>query len=115
MQEKSAEKCSSKERLDRLRVGLQVNWSEIAKLLNLSESMIYQVKSGAKELSQKALWRLAKAEREAGIGDFMEGSFAVAQVIKETPEAYGRESHRERNRRIAAELRRLADELDPPL
>lgn len=64
---KSAEKCSVAERLDKLRLSLQSSWAEIGVRLDLSESMIYQVKSGKKEMSLKALYRLARAEVEAGL------------------------------------------------
>lgn len=67
VQGKSEEKCSLPDRLDRLRLTLQLNWVEIAQRLELSESMVYQVKSGKKELSDKALWRLRLAEKHAGI------------------------------------------------
>ena len=67
MQEKSGEKCSLVQRLDRLRVTLQLNWAEIAAKVGLSESMLYQVKAGKKNLSDKAVYRLEQAEREAGL------------------------------------------------
>lgn len=90
MQEQSAEKCSSGKRLDRLRVTLQSNWADIAQKLDLSESMVYQVKSGKKELSEKAIYRLEQAEREAGIAPPLteqvkaarsQGPAAVKQVL----------------------------------
>lgn len=67
MQEKSADLCSSPERLERLRVETQATWAEVAEVLGLSQSMIYQVKSGARQLSTKAEHRLAVAERKAGL------------------------------------------------
>lgn len=67
MQEKSEEKCSPVQRLDKLRVTLQLNWSEIAAKVGLSESMLYQVKAGKKNLSDKAIYRLEQAERSAGL------------------------------------------------
>ena len=45
----------------------QASWAEIAATIGLSESMIYQVKAGKKELSPKALYRLLAAESAVGI------------------------------------------------
>lgn len=67
MQGKSADLCSVPARLERLRVETQSTWVEIAARVGLSESMIYQVKSGKRALSAKALYRLAVAETESGI------------------------------------------------
>ena len=67
MQIKSEEKCSIAHRLDSLRVTQQLSWKQTAEAIGLSESMIYQVKSGKKALSPKALHRLAAAERKAGL------------------------------------------------
>lgn len=55
--------------------------------------MIYQVKSGKKELSEKALYRLEQAERAAGLAPPLveqvqsaktQGSMAVKQVLRGT-------------------------------
>jgi transcriptional regulator with XRE-family HTH domain len=82
MQEKSEEKCSPVQRIDDLRMKLQLSWAETAAKVGLSESMLYQVKSGKKNLSDKALYRLEQAEREAEIGPRMhlKAASAFAQV-----------------------------------
>lgn len=67
MQEESADLCSIPRRLERIRVSTQSTWAQIATKIELSESMIYQVKSGKRQLSPKSLYRLATAEMEAGI------------------------------------------------
>lgn len=78
MQEKSEEKCSPVQRLDKLRVTLQLNWAEVAAQVGLSESMLYQVKAGKKNLSDKAIFRLEQAERSAGLAPAFQEQFQSA-------------------------------------
>lgn len=78
VQAKSEEKCSLVQRLDKLRVTLQLNWAEMAVKVGLSESMLYQVKAGKKNLSDKAIYRLEMAERESGLSRPVEISAAAA-------------------------------------
>jgi hypothetical protein len=52
-------------RLDALQARLQTPWSDVAAKLDLSESMIYQVKSGKRKMSKKALARLGMLERQS--------------------------------------------------
>lgn len=66
-QDKSADLCSIPGRIEKLRILTQLNWAEVAARLGLSESMIYQVKSGRRSMSSKSLYRLAAAETAAGI------------------------------------------------
>ena len=67
LQEKSEEKNRIVKRLDDLRIALQCTWADVGEAIGLSESMIYQVKSGVRKLSPKAEHRLAAVERKAGI------------------------------------------------
>ncbi|RYG95367.1 MAG: hypothetical protein EON58_14320 [Alphaproteobacteria bacterium] len=66
-QDESVELCSVADRLERFRIATQATWADVAKDIGLSQSMIYQVKSGARQLSPKAEYRLAAAERKAGL------------------------------------------------
>ena len=54
-------------RLDRLRVVTNRSWDQVAELLEIDRSMFFHVKAGRRNLSKKALFRLAEAERSAGI------------------------------------------------
>lgn len=64
MQDKSAELFSIVQRLEKLRVLKQLTWIETAELLGLSDSMLYQVRRGDKQMSDKAIHRLELAEQE---------------------------------------------------
>lgn len=64
MQDKSAEMFSLVQRLEKLRVVKQMTWVQIGELLGLSDSMLYQVRRGTKQLSDKAIHRLELAEKE---------------------------------------------------
>lgn len=98
MQEKSDEKCRLIQRLDKLRVTLQLNWSEVAEKVGLSESMLYQVKAGKKNLSDKAIYRLEVTEKEAGLGPMVH--FKAASALATA--MGGTEEERQRNFEAAA-------------
>lgn len=70
-------------RLDDLRIRMQCTWAEVGRAIGLSESMIYQVKSGARKLSPKAEHRLTKAERDFNISlsGVMSGLSEVADAL----------------------------------
>ena len=63
---------STGDRLKSLQVRGQVTWEQLAKLLNISLSMLHQVKRGKRNLSDKALHRLASLE--ASVADAEEKS-----------------------------------------
>jgi len=52
-------------RLDALQARLQTPWSDVAAKLEMSDSMIYQVKSGKRKMSKKALARLGMLEKQS--------------------------------------------------
>ena len=54
-------------RLKNLRVRRQLKWRDMAALLEVSPSMIYQVLADKRRLSDKALFRLESAEIEASL------------------------------------------------
>jgi transcriptional regulator with XRE-family HTH domain len=58
---------SSFQRLNHLRLVTGKTWQEVATDLGLSRSMLFRVKSGSRNLSEKAIFRLAQAEVAAGI------------------------------------------------
>ena len=89
MQQQSAVECSHGGRLKRLRVELQMEWSALAKHLDISQSMCYQVARGTKHLSDLALFRLAEAERSAGI----QVAEKPVALVGETPEHYPQRLH----------------------
>ena len=67
MQEKSVEKFSQVIRLKNLRVTQQLTWRQVAELLGVTPSMIYQVVAGKRRLSDKVLWCLENAELALGL------------------------------------------------
>jgi transcriptional regulator with XRE-family HTH domain len=78
IEEFSAEKKSASERMERLRIAMQCTWAEVGEEIGLSESMIYQVKSGTRQLSPKAEYRLGVAERKAGLAPAIAHSLSSA-------------------------------------
>lgn len=54
-------------RLDLLRKTNSLTWGELCDLLKISRTMIHYVRSGQRQLSERAVWRLSEAERLAGI------------------------------------------------
>ncbi len=66
-QDKSHNKSSQYARLERLRLVTGKTWQQIADALKVDRSMLFHVKSGARNLSDKALFRLREAELAAGI------------------------------------------------
>lgn len=67
MQHKSLALHSISAHLKALRLKKQWTWKQLASALELSDVMVYQVASGRRALSDRATYRLAELEREAGI------------------------------------------------
>lgn len=67
LQEKSKSKYGHAERLQILRLKKQLTWEQLAELLGLSAAMLYHVKRGVRNLSEKAVYRLEQAEVTAGL------------------------------------------------
>lgn len=55
------------ERVERLRIITNRSWDQMADVLDIDRSMFFHVKSGRRNLSKKAIFRLEQAERDAGI------------------------------------------------
>jgi transcriptional regulator with XRE-family HTH domain len=72
-QDKSADKSSVPQRLERLRVHTQSTWEQVAERIGITSSMLYQVKRGDRQLSSKAIFRLEMAEKEARLMPMLEG------------------------------------------
>lgn len=70
-------------RLETLRQALRLQWGELAARLNLSRSMLDQVRRDRRKLSIKAIRRLEEAERDAGI------EVASCLTVREEMMAYG--------------------------
>src|ERR1051326_4622722 len=75
-QEQSHKKSPSYSRLERLRLVTGKTWQQIADDLKVDRSMLFHVKSGARNLSDKALFRLREAELAAGI------NYSARQLIE---------------------------------
>lgn len=75
------------ERLERLKNVKDFTWEELAEKLALSVSMLMQVKSGDRQLSPRALFRLECAEKIAGLG--YPEQMTAAHEIKEAPSNSG--------------------------
>ncbi|MEN6533049.1 MAG: hypothetical protein ABFD89_05260 [Bryobacteraceae bacterium] len=67
MQEKSEEKYSPKNRLEKLRLVKGWTWFDVASALKTSESMIYAILAGRRLLGPKIDYRLKLVEGEVGI------------------------------------------------
>ena len=59
--------CDMEKRFGLLRVALRLTWGGLAQYLDLSRSMMDQVRKGQRNLSFPALARLEEAERSAGL------------------------------------------------
>ena len=55
------------ERVEKLMIKTGKTWAETAKLLDISIGTMGMVKTGKRNFSRKILYRIAEAEREAGI------------------------------------------------
>jgi hypothetical protein len=66
-QQESHLKSPTYARLERLRLVTGKTWQQIADELKVDRSMLFHVKSGARNLGDKALFRLREAELAAGI------------------------------------------------
>lgn len=56
-----------KGRLEKLRSALMLTWGELQQRLSISESMLYFIRTGARQPSPKLLRRIIELEKEAGI------------------------------------------------
>lgn len=74
--------------------------------------MLYQVKSGKKQLSDKALWRLQNAEKEAGIAPHEVKVRVGEPPPKFTPQKTTASAMNERDRSTAKALRKQAAQLE---
>jgi transcriptional regulator with XRE-family HTH domain len=96
--------CDMEKRFSALRVALRLTWGGLAQRLDLSRSMMDQVRKGQRNLSFPALARLEEAEREAGL--------APPTALRLDPSA--RSSNASENGSISddgAELREIATTL----
>ena len=75
-----------KERLERLKTGLSLEWGELAELLDVSRSMLDHVRNGIRSFGPKAIRRLEQAEREAGILPDDGVRFAARAVVEDRGE-----------------------------
>jgi hypothetical protein len=71
---------------------MQCTWAEVGEEIGLSESMIYQVKSGARQLSPKAEFRLSIAERKAGLAPPIEDAIRSAENESQAVAAFKKAS-----------------------
>lgn len=76
MQEQSAARLNLPKRLEALRLAKQLTWDGMAVLLEISPSMVYQVKRGERNLGDLVLHRLEEAEIEVGLLSVQDASFA---------------------------------------
>jgi transcriptional regulator with XRE-family HTH domain len=66
-QEQSGENYSAAARLKKLRAVTGLSWAKLAAQLEISEQFIYKINAGDTGISDKTLYKLEMAEREAGI------------------------------------------------
>jgi transcriptional regulator with XRE-family HTH domain len=67
MQAKSIKKYTIQERLQNLRLKEQLTWEQLAESLGLTAAMLHHVRRGIRNLSEKARYRLERAEIDAGL------------------------------------------------
>ena len=72
----------SLERVEEYRIKAGKTWDQVASDIGLSRSMLMMIKSGKRNLSAKALYRLEQAEISAGI--------RPSPSVRENPAEYGR-------------------------
>lgn len=74
-----------KERLERLKRVLSLEWGELADHLDISRSMLDHVRNGRRDFGPKAMRRLEQAEIEAGIKSRTQ---YAAPLVKESDGEY---------------------------
>jgi|GEM_PF-5690663 len=74
-------------RLENLKKAKTFSWGELCNLLEISRTMLHYIKTGERELSAKALRRLAQAEKEAGIA--IVGLIEPVKLTRRTVGIYG--------------------------
>ncbi len=103
MQAQSHKKSDVFSRLDFLRVKKGLTWAQLAKRLAMDPSAFFHVKAGRRNLSDKALYRLAEAEKEAGIAPPEDMGRVVDEFTKSESRYHGqREVYK--NWKAASEL-----------
>ena len=111
MQDKSAVTCSLAKRLETVRLAKHLTWDGLAGLLEMSPSMIYQVRRGDRNLGDVAMHRLEQAEIAEGLLSPNDAAFARLLRNSElsSPERPATDSH---DAYIAMRLEALADIVD---
>ena len=72
-----------KARLDRLRDSLMLSWGELQNRLDISESMLYFIKKGARNPSPKLMRRIVELEQEAGLSKPSASSMTIVESAGE--------------------------------
>lgn len=67
MQEQNSTIFTPFKRVENLRVKRDWTWDQLANHLNVNRSLFFHLKAGKTNLSKRVMYRLAEAEREAGI------------------------------------------------
>ena len=77
------------QRLDSLKVKLNLSWKEVAEKLGLSVSMLMQIKAGSRNLGANSFFRLCEVERAAGLesGSLIEKTLVKAGLMAPRTEA----------------------------
>lgn len=112
MQGKSESTLEFLERTDRLASALSITVSELAKVISLSNGMLFAYRTGKNPVSEKAWIKLRAAEHKAGIGVKTPIDPPAPVVSSSVPELRVREAAAIL-RRQAAELIEAADRIDP--
>jgi transcriptional regulator with XRE-family HTH domain len=67
LQAKDEQTLSFLNRLDKLRLSERWTWEQAAKSIGLSRTMLHYLRSGRSSVTDKTLYRLAEAEKAAGV------------------------------------------------
>jgi hypothetical protein len=104
------------ERLETLKSRLTLNWGELQKALDISESTLYFLRTGARNPSPKLQRRILELEQKAGLSPAgAPGSPVQETAVKQQGDAPEKEQiidARSEVREIAAVLRDLAARID---
>lgn len=79
-------------RLETLRTRLTMSWIELQKKLDISESTLYFLRTGARKPSPALLRKIVALEIAAGITHPEPQSQPHPIIVKETPPPYGKEN-----------------------
>lgn len=97
------------ERVENVRIRLNLTWDEMAKKLGVDRSFFFHLKAGRRGFSSKVIYKLEQAESEAGIYVAVKSQPMIA---RETVEPFGaRNLNKSDLRKMLADVEKMRDKL----